>query len=74
MSSKTALAGEDIDAVRQKHDALLAASQEFAQRLYQSAQAQQAASGGDTTAGASQPSDDEVADAEIVDEGEERSA
>jgi len=72
---KTALAGEDIDAVRQKHDALLAASQEFAQRLYQSAQAQQAASGGGgETPGASQPSDDEVADAEIVDEGEERSA
>jgi len=72
---KTALAGEDVDAVRQKHDALLAASQEFAQRLYQSAQAQQAASGGGGEApGASQPSDDEVADAEIVDEGEERSA
>jgi molecular chaperone DnaK len=72
---KTALAGEDIDAVRQKHDALLAASQEFAQRLYQSAQAQQAASGGGgDAAGAAQPSDDEVADAEIVDEGEERSA
>jgi molecular chaperone DnaK len=74
---KTALAGEDIDAVRQKHDALLAASQEFAQRLYQAAQAQQsagAAAGGGPAGGASQPSDDEVADAEIVDEGEERSA
>ena len=70
---KAALAGADIDAVRQKHEALLAASQEFAQRLYQAAQAQQASappSGG----GASQPSDDEVADAEIVDDGEERSA
>jgi molecular chaperone DnaK len=74
---KTALAGEDVDAVRQKHDALLAASQEFAQRLYQAAQAQQsagAAGGGGPAGGASQPSDDEVADAEIVDEGEERSA
>ena len=69
---KTALAGEDIDAVRQKHEALLTASQEFAQRLYQAAQAQQAASGtsGEGAASdATHPSDDEVADAEIVDEG-----
>jgi molecular chaperone DnaK len=69
---KTAIAGEDIDAVRQKHEALLTASQEFAQRLYQAAQAQQSASGtsGEGAASdAAQPSDDEVADAEIVDEG-----
>jgi molecular chaperone DnaK len=70
---KSALAGADIDAVRQKHEALLAASQEFAQRLYQAAQAQQASTP-PTGGGASQPSDDEVADAEIVDDGEERSA
>jgi molecular chaperone DnaK len=72
---KTALAGSDIDAVRQKHEALLAASQEFAQRLYQSAQQQQAAASSSGGGEASQPSDDEVADAEIVDDdGEERSA
>jgi len=71
---KTALAGEDIDAVRQKHEALLTASQEFAQRLYQAAQAQPSASGpaGEGAASdATHPSDDEVADAEIVDEGHE---
>jgi molecular chaperone DnaK len=74
---KEALAGEDIEAVQAKHEALLQASQEFAQRLYQAAQAQQAADGapGGGDAGASAPSDDEVADAEIVDDdGEERSA
>ncbi|HEV3452090.1 MAG TPA: molecular chaperone DnaK [Acidimicrobiia bacterium] len=74
---KTALAGEDVDVVRQKHEALIAASQEFAQRLYQAAQASQQATGGPGGAapgGASQPADDEVADAEIVDEGETRSA
>ncbi len=72
---KTALAGDNLDAVRQKHEELLAASQEFAQRLYQSAQAQQAsAGGGGESAAGPQPSDDEVADAEIVDDGEERSA
>jgi len=75
---KEALAGEDIEAIQAKHEALIQASQEFAQRLYQSAQEQQAAAGGGGAggdAGASAPSDDEVADAEIVDdEGEERSA
>jgi molecular chaperone DnaK len=72
---KTALSGTDIDAVRQKHDALLAASQEFAQRLYQSAQAQQQTPpAGEAPGPGSQPSDDEVADAEIVDEGHEKSA
>jgi molecular chaperone DnaK len=69
---KTAIAGEDVDAVRQKHEALLTASQEFAQRLYQAAQAQQSASGTSgegATSDTAHPSDDEVADAEIVDEG-----
>jgi molecular chaperone DnaK len=82
---KTALQGEDVDAIRAKHEALIQASQEFAQRLYQAAQAQQQAAGGAAggapggDAGASQSADpsagdDEVADAEIVDEGEEKSA
>ena len=70
---KTALAGDDIEAVKAKHQALVQASQEFAQRLYAATQAQQP--GGD---GASAPADDEVADAEIVDEpsdeGEAQSA
>jgi molecular chaperone DnaK len=35
---KQALAGEDIEAIQAKHEALIQASQEFAQRLYQSAQ------------------------------------
>ena len=68
---KAALEGEDVEAIRVKHEALIQASQEFAQRLYQAAQA---GSAGDAGAGSSAPSDDEVADAEIVDEGEERSA
>ena len=74
---KAALGGEDVEAIRAKHEALIQASQEFAQRLYQAAQQQQQAAGGagGGDADASAPSDDEVADAEIVDdEGEERSA
>jgi molecular chaperone DnaK len=74
---KDALAGSDIEAVKRGHEELLAASQEFAQRLYQqSAQSQQqeGAAGGGTAGSAggpsSAPSDDEVADAEIVDDDE----
>jgi molecular chaperone DnaK len=69
---KDALAGPDIDAVRQAHEGLLSASQEFTRRLYQNVQAQQTASGGGpggAEGGATgQPSDDEVADAEIIDD------
>jgi hypothetical protein len=51
-------------------------SQEFAQRLYQAAQASASAGGAGSAgqSGASQPSDDEVADAEIVDEPGEQTA
>jgi molecular chaperone DnaK len=76
---KDALAGEDIEAVKRGHENLVSVSQEFAQRLYQAAQASSAQSGGaggsgGAGAGASQPSDDEVADAEIVDEPGEQTA
>jgi molecular chaperone DnaK len=69
---KDALAGTDIDAVKRGHENLIAVSQDFAQRLYQQAQASQSA--GDATGSASAPDDDEVADAEIVDEPDEESA
>jgi molecular chaperone DnaK len=71
---KDALAGADVDAVRQAHEGLLSASQEFTRRLYENVQAQQAASGGasgDTGGGAGQASDDEVADAEIIDDDQQ---
>ena len=64
---KDALAGTDIEAVKMAHEGLIAASQEFAQRLYASAQASQPA-GGPEGAESSAPNDDEVAEAEIVDE------
>jgi len=71
---KDALAGSDVDAVQRAHEALVAESQEFAQRLYASAQ-QQSAPGAPGAGGpGEQPSDDEVADAEIVDEPGEESA
>ena len=76
---KEALAGTDVDAVRTAHEALIGASQEFAQRLY-AASTSDAAAGGESTgpdAGTASASggaagapvdDDEVAEAEIVDE------
>jgi len=73
---KDALAGPDIEAVKRGHESLVAVSQDFAQRLYQQAQANQQTPGGagGAGAGADAPNDDEVADAEIVDEpGEEQS-
>ncbi|MCZ7535721.1 MAG: molecular chaperone DnaK [Acidimicrobiia bacterium] len=63
---RDALAGTEIDAVKQAHEGLLAASQEFAQRLYAAAQEAQGAAGAGAPDGG--PSDDEVADAEIVDD------
>ena len=74
---KDALAGSDVEAVKRGHEELLAASQEFAQRLYQqAAQQQEGAAAGGAGGGAggaeSQPSDDEVADAEIVDDDDDQ--
>ncbi len=63
---KAALAGTDLEAIRTANEALVTASQAFAQRLYQQA----GSSGPSSGAGASStpPNDDEVVDAEIVDE------
>jgi molecular chaperone DnaK len=71
---KDALAGTDIDAVKRGHESLVTVSQEFAQRLYQQAQSSQAAGDAGAGAGANAPSDDEVAEAEIVDEPGEQTA
>ena len=70
--AKEALNGTDVDRIRQTSDSLMTASQKFAEVLYQQTQNQQAAggpAGGDApTAG----SDDDVVDAEVVDEGGEQ--
>jgi molecular chaperone DnaK len=67
---KDALGGSDIEAIKSGTEALMTASQSFAQKLYeQSAAEQQAAAGGAPgDGGASSPNDDDVVDAEIVDE------
>jgi molecular chaperone DnaK len=76
-SVKEALSGTDVDAIKRAHEGLISASQNFASRLYQqaAAQAQQGGAGGaggpgDGSAGqAGGAAEEEVADAEIVDEG-----
>jgi molecular chaperone DnaK len=58
-------ADADTDSIRSKMDELIQASQAMATRLYQQAAAEQASAGGDNGA-----DDDEVVEAEIVDEDE----
>ena len=69
---KTALAGSDIDAIRAGHEKLSTASQAFSQKLYESAARDEnaagtSASGQQATDGATS-NDDDIVDAEIVDE------
>ncbi len=62
---KTALAGTDTAAITAATEKLLSVSQSFSQRLYEEA-SKATAGGGATTSGAT--NDDEIVDAEIVDE------
>ena len=64
--TKEALAGDDVEEIKQKQEALLAASHKLSEVLYQQAQ-----QGQESTAGSAGPDgnpDDVVEDAEIIDE------
>jgi molecular chaperone DnaK len=63
---KESLAGQDVDAVKRNTEQLMQVSQGFAQRLYEAASQQQGAT--PDSGPNSGPNDDEVVDAEIVDE------
>jgi len=66
---KTALEGSDVEAIRTATETLMKASQSFAERLYAQAGADaSAASASAGASGESAPADDEVVDAEIVDD------
>jgi len=67
--TKEALEGSDIEAIKSATEALMNASQEFGQRLYEAAAQQERESTADSGAAA----DDEVVDAEIVDDDSEAS-
>jgi molecular chaperone DnaK len=62
---KSAIGGTDSEAIKAATEALMTSSQGFTQKLYDAAAAADRAPGGDTS---SQPSDDDVVDAEIVDD------
>src|SRR5215210_3998035 len=67
---KEALAGDDIERIRRSTEALMTASQTFSARLYEAASSTggAGATGAGDGDGSGGPSDDEVVDAEIVDE------
>ena len=64
---RSALEGDDVEAVKSATEALMTASQEFGQRLYDAAAAAEREQGAATGA----PADDDVVEAEIVDDDRE---
>ena len=67
--AKDAMAGSDLDAIKRATETLATTSQSATQKLYESAAAQNAGAGASDTGNASNSTfDDEVIDAEIVDE------
>ncbi len=67
--AKDALEGDDVEAIKDKTENLIKASQTVSTKLYEQASADGATAG--AADGAEAPDDDEVVDAEIVDEDEE---
>jgi molecular chaperone DnaK len=69
---KSALNGSDVAAIKTAQDALMGASQAFSQKLYEAASRDDAAAAGSSASGqnngAGSVDDDEIVDAEIVDE------
>jgi molecular chaperone DnaK len=66
--TKEALAGDDIEEIKRKQEALLTASHKLSEALYQQAQQQEANSASATD---DQSADDVVEDAEIIDDEDE---
>lgn len=73
---KATLNGTDVEAIKTGIEGLMTASQTFAQRLYEQAASESAAAGGGAGAGTGSeaPADDDVVDAEIVDDEEDKTA
>jgi molecular chaperone DnaK len=67
--TKEALAGDDVEEIRRKQEALMTASHKLSEVLYQQAQEQQQASSSGATG--SSTDEDVVEDAEIIDEEDE---
>ncbi|NLE21352.1 MAG: Hsp70 family protein, partial [Actinobacteria bacterium] len=67
---KTALEGDDIDAIKAKSDALMQASHKLAEAVYQQAQQEQAAASGDGAGRSQEDENVEEADYEVIDDDE----
>ena len=65
---KTALGGSDLEAIKSANERLNSALQPFAQRMYEQAASENTSNGSAGTTGGAAGNDDEVVDAEIVDE------
>jgi molecular chaperone DnaK len=66
---KTAISGSELETIKSATEALMTASQEFTQKLYEQAAANENAGASGAAGGTSSaPRDDEVVDAEIVDD------
>ena len=65
---KEAIAGSDLERIQKSTDAVMGASQSFSQKLYEAAAQEEGAGSAPGPGGASMPNDDEVVDAEIIDE------
>jgi molecular chaperone DnaK len=65
---KTAIAGNSIDDIKAATETLMGASQEFSQKLYETAARDSEAAGTSASGASGAPNDDDIVDAEIVDE------
>jgi molecular chaperone DnaK len=71
---REALKGEDTDAIRTKMEALGSKSQKLAEAIYQASADQPGPATSDTGAAEGSTGDDDVVDAEVVDEGDDQQA
>jgi molecular chaperone DnaK len=65
---KTAIAGNNIDDIKAATETLMGASQAFSQKLYETAARDSEAAGTSASGASGAPNDDDIVDAEIVDE------
>jgi molecular chaperone DnaK len=71
---REALKGEDTDAIRTQMEALGSKSQQLAQAIYQASADQGGTATADAGAAEGSPGDEDVVDAEVVDEGDDQQA
>ena len=67
--AKAAVASDDIEKIKDTHEKLMRVSQEFGSKLYQAAAASESAA--EPTADSQQASDEDIVDAEVVEEGDQ---